>query len=101
MSQSLKGWLAEVWRFLLHEGVLRQGVVTFALWFSWKAFEWGSQYADVIMANPTGEHAAVIAAVTLPVGWVVQQVIGLWVKTQHSTPSATEIVGPQRPDWSR
>lgn len=101
MSQSVKGWLAEVWRFLLHEGVLRQGVVTFALWFSWEAFRWAAQYGDLIMANPAGEHAAVIAAVTLPVGWVVKEVIAMWVKTQSTTPSATEIVGPPRPDWSR
>lgn len=99
MSQSIKGWLAEVWRFLLHEGVLRQGVVTFALWFSWEAFQWARAYAEKALSSPTYDAAALIAAVTLPVGWVVKEVIGMWVKTQ-STPSATEIVGPQRQDWN-
>jgi len=77
---SARQWLAEVWRFLQDEGVLRQVVVAISIWMTWESFKWATGYAEQALANPSYDAAAMIAAVLVPVVGFQKFVFDWWSK---------------------
>lgn len=83
----MRSILAEVWRFLVREGVLRQAVVVFACAITWEAFAWGRDYAGLVLdRNPTWDAGAIILAVQAPAAWLAKAVLEWWGKTKPETP---------------
>lgn len=79
MTTTIRGWLAEVWVFLVREGVLRQCVVGVSLWMTWESFMWAADYA--VGREPSTAGAAMIAAVLVPVVGLQKVVFDWWRDT--------------------